>query len=625
MLAFGAVVTVGLSRAAEQQEHRDAAVAVDRRAERARWAISSEADRYVTAAAQVAAAVGADNQVTAAKFAKLVAPLRQRRLAGASGVVLVMPAADAQVAQLQSRWRSRGASKLVLQPVPGVSEHAFGVLNEPLDGRPAVPGRDLSQSSQIRAALQAATSSRSAAVSDPYVLLKDRDLPTDRQQLSFAIVAPIPGAVGQGLVGWVLLGLRGQDFADAVLRTSAQGLANITMSAGSTAEPVAAVRTGTTWAGGPARDVAVDLGQQRWVLHVRSTQLADRGRAEHLGVIVACAGGLITLLLALLTRILLSSRRRALTTAEAAMDELRRAEAGSRRDAGLLSAVMDSIGDGVGVVDSRGAFLLHNSAAKAILGVQEDASGPEPWQEHYGMFRPDGVAPFPTEEMPLVRGLAGASTDLIDMVIRNATRPEGVMISVTGRPLDLTSFGMEGRGAVAVFHDVTARRRLDATLRVQHDRYERLLGILSDLGEGVLVRTGYHITYANDAYTQLTGYSLQELLALPDTAVLAADEQSLAEFTAISQQLSLGTKAEVHLTRIRHKDGHIVPVEVAAMRLDDESLNTSERVFVVRDLTERRRSEAELAARASALQEATSNCTRPARQLRPHPGPSRSS
>jgi signal transduction histidine kinase len=49
------------------------------------------------------------------------------------------------------------------------------------------------------------------------------------------------------------------------------------------------------------------------------------------------------------------------------------------------------------------------------------------------------------------------------MVIRNAVRPEGILISVDGRPLD-PSGGQ--RGAVAVFHDITELRRYETDLAV---------------------------------------------------------------------------------------------------------------------------------------------------------------
>jgi signal transduction histidine kinase len=49
------------------------------------------------------------------------------------------------------------------------------------------------------------------------------------------------------------------------------------------------------------------------------------------------------------------------------------------------------------------------------------------------------------------------------MMIRNANRPEGLLVSVDGRPLD-PSAGQHG--AVAVFHDITELRRYEADLSV---------------------------------------------------------------------------------------------------------------------------------------------------------------
>jgi signal transduction histidine kinase len=53
------------------------------------------------------------------------------------------------------------------------------------------------------------------------------------------------------------------------------------------------------------------------------------------------------------------------------------------------------------------------------------------------------------------------------MVIRNAGRPAGVVISVSGRPLD-PSAGR--RGAVAVFHDITARKEAERRLAKASER-----------------------------------------------------------------------------------------------------------------------------------------------------------
>ena len=102
-------------------------------------------------------------------------------------------------------------------------------------------------------------------------------------------------------------------------------------------------------------------------------------------------------------------------------------------------------------------------AAKALLGVSDDVDGPQGWQQHYGLFRPDGRTPFPVDEMPLVRALRGESSDGVEMLVRNAGRPDGILVSVDGRPLD-PSAGQPG--AVAVFHDITELRQYETDLSV---------------------------------------------------------------------------------------------------------------------------------------------------------------
>ncbi|MEU4428790.1 ATP-binding protein, partial [Actinoplanes sp. NPDC024001] len=143
--------------------------------------------------------------------------------------------------------------------------------------------------------------------------------------------------------------------------------------------------------------------------------------------------------------------------------ELRTAEEQSRRQAGLLGAVLSSISDGVSMVDETGRFLLQNPAAKRLLGIAVDNDQPEQWQRYYGMFRPDGRTPFPVDEMPLIRALRGEPADAVEAIIRNEARPDGVLISIDGRPLD-DSAGLHG--AVAVFRDITELRRYETDLSI---------------------------------------------------------------------------------------------------------------------------------------------------------------
>jgi len=605
VLVTGALVEVMLGRQRAEAERT-----VSERATIARWAVSTAAQRYTASAEQLAAAIGAAEQFDAADLDLLAAPVAEQNLAGISGLALAVAAQDGEIARLQARWRALGSTGLTLAPAEDREQHVFSVANVPLDGHESPLGRDLTRSQTLLTALDQAQRTGRTAISEPYVLLRDQELPLEQQQLSVAVVAPVPTAGPNAATSWVLLGLRVQDMATAVLPTAAAGLVDITLEvAADTADQptttVASVTTGAAWAQGPEHQVTMTVGQQQWLLRARgTTAVAGPGYTDGRVLTALLTGALITGALILLLNRLLLARRRALATADAADADRRRAEHNSERGAGLLAAVLDGIGDGVLVADRSGRIVLQNRAATSILGNNQATDGPDTWQRHYRAFLPDGRTELPVDRMPLVRALNGERTDLVDLFIRNPDRPEGVMISVSGRPLDLGGAQPE-RWAVAVFHDVTARRRLEASLRAEHDRYQRLLQALSDLGEGVLVTSGYAIVYANEAYAQLLGYTVPELLDLPSTSALAGDEDALSLFADVRDQVDSDGLPGTRVTRLRHRDGEVIPVEAAALHVqDDEIPDASQRVYIVRDLSERRRWELDLAERAHQLQEA---------------------
>src|SRR3954471_1675836 len=201
---------------------------MDQRTAVARTSVITETGRYLDLLHTVAAGLGANERPTAAGFQAATAPLAAARLTGATAVAFVVPARTDEIAATQALWRSRGAADLVLWPQPRAGRHAFIVLARTLNDNPVIPpGTDLVASPETVSALDESRRTGTPAVSDAYVLLRDRALPQDRQQLSFAFVAPVfaPGPAGQDpFQGWVVMGLRGQDFLGGVLGDASQGL-----------------------------------------------------------------------------------------------------------------------------------------------------------------------------------------------------------------------------------------------------------------------------------------------------------------------------------------------------------------------------------------------------------------
>ncbi|WP_309647696.1 ATP-binding protein [Nocardioides sp.] len=480
-LAVSQVVARQVDMSAEQEMRQ--------RTDALREATSAEVQRYATALTLSAAGLGAAGRPTYDAFATATAPLHDMDLAGATSIVFIAPpVVEKDVARQQRYWRALGSTDLVLEPSPDLGAHAFAVFSDPLDGAATRrTGIDVAAAPAPFAALTEAARSGEVAISEPYELIIDQSLPPEERQTSFSMTAPVlrAGVDGDRLLGWVLLGIRGQDFMGSVLQAASQDSVDVDLLAAGDTGPeavveVAEVRSSVEGERDLRRTTVLPVAQRTWTIEVAGRGDALVGTGSYLPRIVLGGALLVALLLAGLTWVLASGRARARVQVRRATRDLVEAEAEARRQAGLLTAVLDSIGDGVGVVDETGAFLIHNPAAKDLLGV-DDTDVPAEWQEHYGLFTTAG-APFPQEELPLVRALGGESTDEVEMVVRNRARPDGVRIAVSGRPLDAAG----QRGAVAVFRDVTVDREQRAELAafagvVAHDLKHPLTVILGFL------------------------------------------------------------------------------------------------------------------------------------------------
>jgi signal transduction histidine kinase/CHASE1-domain containing sensor protein len=471
---------------------------INQQADLVKQNIESEVRRYTDTLQTVAAGLGSQHDIENKEFAAATAPLRDIHLAGATSIAFVVPSSDAGIPSLQQHWRELGATDLTLKPA-GSGEHFFGVAAMPLDvDRPITLGVDVSQIKAAAAALYESRRTNAVVVSDTYQLLVDRNLPEDQRQQSFVLAAPVSSDVNgeKHFRGWVLMALRSQNFFGTVLKTSSQNMADLALSADNEDRShiqVAELRSAASGSRNLHRTLTIDVAQQHWSLDVAAVRSQLPGGSSALPRVVTIGGIVLSLLLALLFYVLATSRVRALKNVEAATSELRIAEAEARRQAELLSVILDDMSDGIGVVDANGAFVIHNDAAKRMLGVDGDATDPSLWQDHYGIFLPDGETPFPTEDLPLMRALAGEATDGVELVIRNATNPDGVTLSVSGRPLRLE----HERGAVAVFHDITANKHYEHELT-------SFAGVVAhDLKSPLAIVRGYSELLEDDLATTL--------------------------------------------------------------------------------------------------------------------------
>lgn len=192
----------------------------------------------------------------------------------------------------------------------------------------------------------------------------------------------------------------------------------------------------------------------------------------------------------------------AIAEAQARADEVARSEEELRRQASILRLVLDSMADGVVVVDAEGRLVLQNPAADRMLGRSyahrgHDDGGSTPAEP--SLYFPDQITPWPAAEHPLAQALRGEPVDQLDLFAR-PPRPEsrqeprgqgrdddeeprsvraplrfdpsrgpqsdGLFLAVTASPMRRKDGSISG--AVGVFRDTTEGKRLVEDLEAKN-------------------------------------------------------------------------------------------------------------------------------------------------------------
>ncbi|GAB1646466.1 hypothetical protein KRMM14A1259_68890 [Krasilnikovia sp. MM14-A1259] len=132
------------------------------------------------------------------------------------------------------------------------------------------------------------------------------------------------------------------------------------------------------------------------------------------------------------------------------MAELTRQKEEQTRHAAMMSAVIDSMADGLSLVDADGQVVLRNPAGVRLLGPAGAMHDVQPRVHHL-----DG-SPVTAQTLPPARALAGEKVDPIDLLFTDPDGRDGRILRVSATPLP----GCDGtRNAVVLYHDVTVERR----------------------------------------------------------------------------------------------------------------------------------------------------------------------
>ena len=188
--------------------------------------------------------------------------------------------------------------------------------------------------------------------------------------------------------------------------------------------------------------------------------------------------------------------------------ELQQTIAELQRQTQLMQTVFDSISDGVVVADAGGEFTIFNPSAERMVGVGMLEVPPDQWTDRYGIFYLDEKTHVPTHELPLLRAMAGDSVDEMELFIRNDKKPDGVYLSVSGRPL--AGNPDQPAGGVVVFRDITGHKKAQAelsrTMEKLRNQSELMETTFNSISDGIVVADAQgEFLYVNPAAEQIVG------------------------------------------------------------------------------------------------------------------------
>jgi PAS domain S-box-containing protein len=243
----------------------------------------------------------------------------------------------------------------------------------------------------------------------------------------------------------------------------------------------------------------------------------------------------------------------------------------------LLDVIFEHAPIGLALLDTDVRYVRVNDRLAEIDGV--------PAGHHAGRTIADVLPDLPAQVGSDVLRVARTGQPVSEVEVSRATRRLLASYWPVRRAEEVIGVGM-------VVMDVTERRAAERALREQTDRYEALLVALSDAGEGLVVleRDG-HCVFANSAFEQLSGYTFPELAAMESALDLVVEYEREEVRRRAAARLDQGLVTPALPLTLRRRDGDLVDVEVGGVRLDVE--DRRQMVVVVRDVTARRRAEAE--------------------------------
>lgn len=262
------------------------------------------------------------------------------------------------------------------------------------------------------------------------------------------------------------------------------------------------------------------------------------------------------------------------------LTDLKQAERALAEQSALLKATLDSMDQGLLLIDGDGRLPIANKRALEILSLSPDLVAEAPDYRAVRKHLRETGAWGSLIQNPKHWHLDDErrTTDLRSERLRD----DGSVIEFRSLPLH------QHDGYIQTLTDITERRRAEERLRDSEARYRLLADYTSDL---IVLDdpNGRHI-YISPAVTSMLGYTLAEAMASGLRTLVHPED--IASLSATLHALGPDAPTGSVIYRLRHREGHDIWVEAAFRRV--EGHEGVQIIQAIRDVTQRQDQEADL-------------------------------
>lgn len=260
-------------------------------------------------------------------------------------------------------------------------------------------------------------------------------------------------------------------------------------------------------------------------------------------------------------------------------EELALANEALRHTNHTLRALIFASPRAIFTLDLNGNVKIWNPAAERIFG----------WTEAEVCDRPNPIVPEDKiEEFHLLKQSILQGTIHYTGELRRQKK-DGTPIDISFSAAPLKDSEGNVNGLVAVVADITEQKRQEEELRL-------LQSVVVNTNDAVLIteaapidEPGPRILYANKAFTNMTGYTLEEVLG-KNPRILQGAKTDRNELNKVREALSRWESVTVEVINYR-KDGSEFWVEFSVVPVADKTGWYTHWISVQRDITERKQAE----------------------------------